>query len=98
MSHYWRPILFVLVFLLTLASGAHAGGLYLYVGRCQKHITHGWPITASHLSQTGAKHATGEPTGEASHLHKTSGTACRHWLFTDHQLSPDFDCSPGSPV
>ncbi len=30
MSHYWRPILFVLVFLLTLASGAHAGGLYLY--------------------------------------------------------------------
>ena len=30
MSHYWRPILFVLVFSLTLASGAHAGGLYLY--------------------------------------------------------------------
>jgi long-chain fatty acid transport protein len=30
MSHYWRPILFVLVFSLTLAGGAHAGGLYLY--------------------------------------------------------------------
>ncbi|MBC2735903.1 MAG: transporter [Desulfobacteraceae bacterium] len=30
MSHYWRPILFVLVFSLTLVSGAHAGGLYLY--------------------------------------------------------------------
>jgi len=30
MSHYWRPILFVLAFSFTLASGAHAGGLYLY--------------------------------------------------------------------
>ena len=30
MSRYWRLILFVLVFSLTLASGVHAGGLYLY--------------------------------------------------------------------
>ena len=30
MSRYWRFILFVLVFSLTLASGANAGGLYLY--------------------------------------------------------------------
>jgi long-chain fatty acid transport protein len=30
MSHYWRPILSFLVFFLTLAGGAHAGGLYLY--------------------------------------------------------------------
>jgi long-chain fatty acid transport protein len=30
MSHYWRPILLVLVFSFTLTNGAHAGGLYLY--------------------------------------------------------------------